>query len=157
MPTPGRSTSYPMIYQVASSPLCQQDIIWSPFRRLKAMARVARSPAQGNSPVYILIGRTSSSRGVGSGHCGVLPAMRKRPDKDASLWLLEMPANGLLGLVMPTAQWFVCAILTHMTETKPRAVIYTRQSLDKNGDGAAVARQLADCERLAAGRKWTVI
>ena len=39
--------------------------------------------------------------------------MRKRPDKDAWLWLLEMPAKGLLGLVMPTAQWgqiaFACS------------------------------------------------
>ena len=31
--------------------------------------------------------------------------MRKRPDKGARLWLLEMPAGGLLGPVMPTAQW----------------------------------------------------
>ncbi len=37
-----------------------------------------------------------------------------------------------------------------------RAVIYTRQSKDRNGDGLAVARQLADCEKLAASRGWQV-
>jgi hypothetical protein len=39
--------------------------------------------------------------------------MRKRPDKDARLWLLEAPAGGLLGPVMPAAQWgqiaFACS------------------------------------------------
>jgi site-specific DNA recombinase len=38
-----------------------------------------------------------------------------------------------------------------------RAVIYTRQSLDKTGEGAAVARQLEDCEKLAQLRGWTVV
>jgi hypothetical protein len=39
--------------------------------------------------------------------------MRKRPDKDTGLWLLEMPAGGLLGPVMSAAQWgqiaFACS------------------------------------------------
>ena len=38
-----------------------------------------------------------------------------------------------------------------------RAAIYTRQSLDKSGAGLAVARQLADCEKLCAGRGWDII
>lgn len=37
-----------------------------------------------------------------------------------------------------------------------RAVIYTRQSLDRTGEGAAVDRQTADCRRLAEQRGWTV-
>jgi DNA invertase Pin-like site-specific DNA recombinase len=36
-------------------------------------------------------------------------------------------------------------------------VIYTRQSKDADGNGQAVARQLADCERLAQARRWTVV
>lgn len=38
-----------------------------------------------------------------------------------------------------------------------RAGIYTRQSLDKNGDGLAVARQLAENERLCEQRGWKVV
>jgi len=38
-----------------------------------------------------------------------------------------------------------------------RAVIYTRQSKDTEGNGQAVARQLADCERLAEARGWQVV
>lgn len=37
-----------------------------------------------------------------------------------------------------------------------RAAIYVRQSLDKSGDGAAVDRQLVDCEELAERNGWTV-
>jgi DNA invertase Pin-like site-specific DNA recombinase len=37
-----------------------------------------------------------------------------------------------------------------------RAVIYLRQSLDRTGDGLAVARQEQDCRRLCAERGWTV-
>ena len=45
-----------------------------------------------------------------------------------------------------------------MTRTEiKRAVIYTRQSKDTEGNGQAVARQLADCERLAAARGWHVV
>ncbi len=45
-----------------------------------------------------------------------------------------------------------------MTRTKIlRAVIYTRQSKDAEGDGQAAAGQLADCERLAAARGWHVV
>ena len=38
-----------------------------------------------------------------------------------------------------------------------RAVIYARQSLDRNGDGLAVARQEQDCVKLCRDRDWTVI
>ena len=37
-----------------------------------------------------------------------------------------------------------------------RAVIYTRQSLDRTGDGLAVARQREDCLTLCRDRGWTV-
>jgi site-specific DNA recombinase len=37
-----------------------------------------------------------------------------------------------------------------------RAVIYVRQSFDRDGTGAAVERQRQDCERLCAERGWTV-
>ncbi len=36
------------------------------------------------------------------------------------------------------------------------AVIYARQSLDRDGAGAAVDRQIADCRALAAARGWDV-
>jgi len=38
-----------------------------------------------------------------------------------------------------------------------RAIIYTRQSLDRNGDGLAVARQETDCRKLCDQRGWAVI
>jgi site-specific DNA recombinase len=38
-----------------------------------------------------------------------------------------------------------------------RAVIYTRQSLDRDGSGNAVARQLEACEKLCAARGWGVV
>lgn len=38
-----------------------------------------------------------------------------------------------------------------------RAVVYTRQSFDRTGEGAAVARQLEDCLKLAELRGWTVV
>jgi site-specific DNA recombinase len=45
-----------------------------------------------------------------------------------------------------------------MSETKSqRAVIYTRQSKDAEGNGQAVARQLEACERLASQRGWQVV
>ncbi len=45
-----------------------------------------------------------------------------------------------------------------MTRTESqRAVIYTRQSKDAEGNGQAVARQLAECERLAAARGWAIV
>jgi site-specific DNA recombinase len=37
-----------------------------------------------------------------------------------------------------------------------RAAVYTRQSLDRTGEGLAVARQLEACEQLCAARGWTV-
>ncbi len=39
----------------------------------------------------------------------------------------------------------------------PRAAIYTRQSKDSLGTGLAVARQLAEDEKLCAARGWTVM
>ncbi|MFB8229686.1 recombinase family protein [Cellulosimicrobium sp. NPDC055967] len=38
-----------------------------------------------------------------------------------------------------------------------RAVIYARQSLDRAGEGAAVARQIAECRALAEARGWDVV
>lgn len=38
-----------------------------------------------------------------------------------------------------------------------RAVVYTRQSFDRTGEGAAVARQLEDCLSLAELRGWTIV
>lgn len=38
-----------------------------------------------------------------------------------------------------------------------RAAIYTRQSLDKDGSGLAIERQLADDERLCEARGWQVV
>ncbi len=59
-----------------------------------------------------------------------------------------MPAEGLL-----------VVILTYMT-TMPgciRCLIYTRISKDKLGDGHGVANQLADLEKRAIARGWTVV
>jgi predicted site-specific integrase-resolvase len=43
-------------------------------------------------------------------------------------------------------------------ETVPhvQAVVYTRQSLDRTGDGLAVARQQEDCPKLCRDRGWAV-
>jgi site-specific DNA recombinase len=49
--------------------------------------------------------------------------------------------------VTPVVKWY----LFHM-----RAAIYVRQSLDKSGEGAAVTRQLAECEALAEKSSWQV-
>lgn len=38
-----------------------------------------------------------------------------------------------------------------------KSVIYARQSLDRTGEGAAVDRQVADCQRVADQRGWTVV
>ena len=38
-----------------------------------------------------------------------------------------------------------------------RTIIYTRQSFDRQGEGAAVARQLEDCRNLATLRGWSVV
>ncbi|GAB3349991.1 recombinase family protein [Modestobacter lapidis] len=38
-----------------------------------------------------------------------------------------------------------------------RSAIYARQSLDRTGEGAAVDRQIADCQRIADQRGWVVV
>lgn len=38
-----------------------------------------------------------------------------------------------------------------------RAAIYARQSVDRDGQGAAVTRQIEDCRALAAARGWSVV
>lgn len=38
-----------------------------------------------------------------------------------------------------------------------RAFVYTRQSLDRNGSGAAVERQRQDCEKLCTERRWNIV
>lgn len=40
---------------------------------------------------------------------------------------------------------------------QPRAVIYARQSLDRSGEGAAIERQVQDCQALAEARGWVVV
>src|SRR5699024_3421385 len=37
------------------------------------------------------------------------------------------------------------------------AIVYTRQSLDRGGEGAAVSRQRDDCRELARIRGWTIV
>ena len=39
----------------------------------------------------------------------------------------------------------------------PRAAVYLRQSLDVTGEGIAIARQQALCDRLAQERDWPVV
>lgn len=38
-----------------------------------------------------------------------------------------------------------------------RAAVYARQSLDRTGEGAAVERQIADCQRVADQRGWSIV
>lgn len=38
-----------------------------------------------------------------------------------------------------------------------KAAIYARQSLDRSGEGAAIERQVADCQQLADRRGWSVV
>ena len=54
-----------------------------------------------------------------------------------------------------TAAGLLVVILTHMI-TCVRCLIYTRISKDKLGDGHGVANQLADLEKRAAARGWTI-
>lgn len=44
-----------------------------------------------------------------------------------------------------------------MSTTPTPAVIYVRQSLDRDGQGLAIDRQREDCERRARERGWTVV
>ncbi len=44
-----------------------------------------------------------------------------------------------------------------MIGMEPRAAIYLRQSLDRDGDQLAVTRQREDCQRIAAERGWPII
>src|ERR1700678_3440341 len=65
-------------------------------------------------------------------------------------------------LMVMTARLLLYGIITHMSigdvvSTVIRCVIYTRISADKLGDGHGVANQLADLERRAQARGWTVI
>ncbi|MDP9434113.1 MAG: recombinase family protein, partial [Actinomycetota bacterium] len=46
--------------------------------------------------------------------------------------------------------------LSRTTLAHVQAVIYARQSLDRDGSGAAVERQVADCRSLAEARGWDV-
>ena len=57
--------------------------------------------------------------------------------------------------MMMSAERLLVVILTHM-ETCLRCLIYTRISKDKLGDGHGVANQLADLEKRAAARGWTI-
>lgn len=43
------------------------------------------------------------------------------------------------------------------TKTKPRAALYGRLSMDRDGDSVTVERQLRDCRALATRKGWTVV
>src|ERR1039457_3171871 len=64
----------------------------------------------------------------------------------------ECPAWGLLGFMVVAADGLLTVIITHMTT----CAIYTRISKDKLGDGHGVANQLADLEKRAEARDWTI-
>ena len=64
----------------------------------------------------------------------------------------ECPAWGLLGFMVVAADGLLTVIITHMTT----CAIYTRISKDKLGDGHGVANQLADLEKRAEARGWTI-
>jgi len=60
---------------------------------------------------------------------------------------------------MPAAERVEVAIITHMADSHPphiTCLIYTRISKDKLGDAHGVANQLADLEKRAEARGWTV-
>jgi DNA invertase Pin-like site-specific DNA recombinase len=61
----------------------------------------------------------------------------------------------LLASVVPSAERLLVVIITYMT-TCLRCLIYTRISADKAGDAHGVANQLADLEKRAVARGWTV-
>lgn len=44
-----------------------------------------------------------------------------------------------------------------LTARPVKAAVYLRQSLDRTGEGLAVARQREDCLRLCAERGWTPV
>src|ERR1022692_1585747 len=66
------------------------------------------------------------------------------------VWVRVQP--GLLEFVVVAAGRLLTVIITHMMT----CAIYTRISKDKLGDGHGVANQLADLEKRAEARGWTV-
>src|SRR6185437_12990120 len=93
---------------------------------------------------------------------GVGPARGNRPALQARLRLLDRPSGRLLAPVVPPALRLLVVILTHMSGFQPvpgciRCVIYTRISKDALGDGHGIANQLADLEKRATARGWTVV
>ena len=89
-----------------------------------------------------------------SGGCG--------PAHDAGCGLVQVPAGGLFHAMMVPARRLLVVILTHMSGLRPvseciRCVIYTRISKDQLGDGHGIANQLADLEKRARARGWTVL
>src|SRR5580658_3263383 len=59
--------------------------------------------------------------------------------------------------MVPSAKRLLVDIITHMADDVVRCLIYTRISKDKLGDGHGVANQLADLEKRAVARGWTVV
>ena len=57
----------------------------------------------------------------------------------------------------PDDQWFPSIQYMSGKSQGNRAVTYTRLSMDRNGDGLAVERQLKDARALAAGHGWEVV
>ena len=86
-----------------------------------------------------------------------------RTSIDHTFWPRADDATGADGVLVAAfadlrmlARWLLVAILTHMG-TCLRCLIYTRISKDKLGDGHGVANQLADLEKRAEARGWTVV
>ncbi len=57
--------------------------------------------------------------------------------------------------VVMRARYHMIVTMPHVT--RARAIIYTRRSLDRTGDGLAVARQEQGCRKLCDQRDWSVI
>jgi|RhiMethySRZTD1v2_1073278.scaffolds.fasta_scaffold31447_4 site-specific DNA recombinase len=68
----------------------------------------------------------------------------------------------LLGLVDPAERLVLVEDSSELSlelflHTMTRSVIYLRQSLDRDGTGAAVERQRKACERLCVDRDWSIV
>jgi site-specific DNA recombinase len=78
-----------------------------------------------------------------------------RPDHDTRLGLSDPPALGLFTPMVVSAERLLLDIITYVADNV-RCLIYTRISKDQLSDGHGVANQLADLEKRAAARGWTV-
>src|SRR5215469_4290711 len=97
-----------------------------------------------------------SSAGIAPRFLGVAAAGRGLPLLPAGAGLGDGPPVRLLQLVARPAARLLVAILTYMQNCL-RCLIYTRISKDTLGDGHGVANQLADLEKRAEARGFTVV